>query len=500
MKPYIYIFIFILLPPGISAQSYQNICSPGVTYYKNRSGYFGAFREDTIHNPHIGDTIFISYTALRDPANSNDCVDISNGSVLGRKIYKKHDGWFFFYNQTNDTVRINTQASVNTAWHFVEQPNYYLEGKVSSIIQDTVLGQPDQVKVITIQAKDYSGQGISHIFNGKQIRLSEHYGLSQVYDIYKIPADTVFYSLEGKASPPLGLQDLDWKQVYDYDTGDVFHYYYWRNTYGTLGWVLTYQKWWIDSVFRKTVYGNEDSVDYEVYRCTRTSTLVGEDLWAYNNYLDTTVLRYRFTNPPADSMDIRKLPNELLDNHYRTSRYLGYYNSKGRPVKYMRNNAYSWSPSCYYACPDVIWEGWQFQFAKGIGMIDEYWDFNQSTWGESSLVYYRKGNETWGTPVATDCSILVGQQPPPSSAEKNILIIPNPFSYKADVIIPGISEGEKVKFILYDEFGRIAWTMNPVAAPYRIYRNNFIAGMYFLIILREDGSVDGKVKVIISDR
>jgi len=486
---------------GITAQGYQNICSPGVTYYKNRSGYFGAFRKDSIHNPHVGDTIFISYTALRDPANSWDCVDISNGSVLGRKIYKKHDGWFFFYNKTNDTVRINTQAAVNTAWHFFEQPNYYLEGKVSSIIQDTVLGQPDQVKVITIQAKDYSGQGISHIFNGQQIRLSEHYGLSQVYDIYNIPADTVFYSLEGKASPPLGLQDLDWKQVYDYDKGDVFHFHYWLQTYYNMQWRLAQEKWWIDSVMEKTVYG-EDSVDYKIYRCLRVANRVGEDSWTYSNYFDTIVSRDRFNPPPADSPDITKLPGELLDNHSYTPAYQGYYSFRSRAVKDIKTRSYYYDPgnSCYHKESFILWEGQQCKYAKGLGNVDFYRVQAENIMSDGFLVYYRKGNETWGTPVATDCSILVGQQPPPSSDVKNIMIIPNPFTDRAEIIIPGIKNGEKVKFLIYDELGRNVRKGQTDASPYIIYRNSLTAGVYLLMVLREDDSVGGRTKVVIADR
>lgn len=88
--------ILIICGSGLAAQNYQNICSPGVTYYKNRQGNFGAFRKDSIHNPFVGDTMFISYTALRDPLNTGDCADISNGSVLGRKVFKKMMAGFTF--------------------------------------------------------------------------------------------------------------------------------------------------------------------------------------------------------------------------------------------------------------------------------------------------------------------------------------------------------------------------------------------------------------------
>ncbi|MCX6249689.1 MAG: hypothetical protein NTX61_02955 [Bacteroidetes bacterium] len=52
--------------------------------------------------------------------------------------------------------------------------NCHLEAKVTALQQETIQGQTDQVKVITLQAKQNNGQTISHIFNGKTIGLSQH--------------------------------------------------------------------------------------------------------------------------------------------------------------------------------------------------------------------------------------------------------------------------------------------------------------------------------------
>ena len=486
--------ILIICGSGLAAQNYQNICSPGVTYYKNRQGNFGAFRKDSIHNPYVGDTMFISYTALRDPLNTGDCADISNGSVLGRKVFKKHDGWFYFFNVNFDSVRINTQAVLNQSWRLFDQPNYYLEGKVTSIIQDSVLGMPDQIKIITIQAKDYNGVNISHMFNNKQFKLSEHYGLSQVYDIYKIPSDTIFYSLIGKASPALGVQDLTWQQVYDFDPGDEFHHFsdYW---YNSGQWFEQERTWTIKRILDKTVYGNIDSVTYLIEFCYKKGVRSGPDSWTYSYHIDTITEKYRFNLPDKDSCDLRKLPNELLNNHYHTYRYLGFYHSNGRPLKYIKSRCYSWNLVCYKMLDEYIWKGDLFKFAKGIGSVlqeqvsDEY---HHST----SLVYYKKGNETWGTPVANDCHILVGTEPPISSAVKSIKIIPNPVQDKAEIIVPELQYGKKSVLRLYNELGKLVLIIKTLSSTYTLNRSGLAPGVYFLVATSEDGGVLGSSKVL----
>ena len=487
--------ILIICGSGLAAQNYQNICSSGVTYYKDRNGYFGAFRKDSIHNPFVGDTMFISYTALRDPS-SGICSDISNGGLLGRKVFKKHDGWFYFFNVNFDSVRINTQAVLNQSWRLFDQPNYYLEGKVTSIIQDSVLGMPDQIKVITIQAKDYNGVNISHMFNNKQFKLSEHYGLSQVYDIYKIPSDTVFYSLIGKASPALGVQDLTWQQVYDFEPGDEFHSIYGFWTIYNGQWYQQEKKWSIKRILEKTVYGNFDSVMYQVEYCQKKA-IHGSTTWYYTYYFDTITEKYNFHLPDKDSCDLRKLPNELLNNYSYTFRYLGYYHSNERPLKYIKSRSYSWYQGCYKILPEYPWQGDLYKYAKGLGTVFEERIADESQYSVS-LVYYKKGNETWGTPVANDCHILVGTEPPVTSAVKAIQIIPNPVKDKTEIILTGIPAGNIYSLVVFDICGREVLKKQFSSSTFTLDCQELAKGLYNIVIWNDAGTFHEVSKFLVS--
>jgi len=246
------ILIILLLANSIFAQDYQNICPPDISLYRNPSNGLLAFRIDSVQPNGTSDTVYISYRAIRFISDTG-CLDTTSGSVLGRKIYKTQAGWFYFFNRDGDTVKINSQASLNQSWKFCPLPgNSYVEAKVTSVITDSVLGYPDDVKVITFQAKNSGNINISHILDQKFIKLSKHHGLSLMLDVFSVPNDTTFYVLAGQSNPAAGVQNLTWQEVYNYAVGDEFHFAGWATT---AGWFKIYK------VLARTDYGN-DSVKY----------------------------------------------------------------------------------------------------------------------------------------------------------------------------------------------------------------------------------------------
>ena len=222
----IFIIFLVVVPFFLHAQNYQNICSPGITFFNDSVYNMGAFRRDSAIHQTNGDTLFISYRAIRDTAYGLfQCSDTTQGSVLGRKILRTSSGWFYFFNRYNDTLKLKTQATLNETWKFCQLTGgSYIQASVTNIINDSVLGQPDQVKIITFQAKNSGNVNISHQMNGQIIHLSKHYGLTRFFDVFSIPDNIFIYELAGKASPPIGIQDFGWRDVYNYNVGDIFHY------------------------------------------------------------------------------------------------------------------------------------------------------------------------------------------------------------------------------------------------------------------------------------
>jgi hypothetical protein len=496
-------FFLLFLFAGVlaNAQDWQNICSPGTTFYKWKQNIWmetllKAFRTDTVNSTGNGDTVFISYTTIRDSSIYVVCRDTTGGDALGRKVIKRHDGWFFFFNCKNDTIRINSQAAINDTWRYCSLPGgSYLEAKVTGIISDSVLGLTDQVKVITLQAKNSSGTNISHIFNQKNIKLSQHYGLSEIYDLYMTPVDTLHYILAGKTQPALGIQDFTLRDIYDFDIGDEFHYYGFNNYNGgtTITWKI------IRQILDKTIYGT-DSVVYLVQYCkllTYPVTPPNTQSW-----FDTTYERYNFTGP-------QELPPMLgmPDQFFRSSiggmqtapmyqRTISEYN--GKPMQ----KFFDWGYTFYtdIGCYEFPFEagGDNIRYAPGLGETGYSTyiiDIGMSQ-EEQDLVYFKKGSEVWGTPVAAGCSALVSVEPLKKPDSVAVRIAPNPVDRTAEVRVSN-SSGKGYRFFLYDIFGRCLLRSEAFSSTYNFSRDEISSGVYFYSVIDKSGISAGSGKIIL---
>jgi hypothetical protein len=420
---------------------------------------------------------------------------------LGRKILKKHNGWFFFFNSTNDTIRINNLAVVNETWKFCDLPNNgYIQAKVTNIINDSVLTGIDQVKIITFQAKNNSNADTSHILNQKSIRLSQHYGLSQMLDVYTIPNDTVNYILAGKADPPAGIQDLTWQQIYDFNVGDEFDYS------GGEVWIYSYFyfKDEIYHVLEKTTYGN-DSVKYVMEYCRKDSTYIPKGSSSVHDTISVTYNFLQLANTNASWFT--KLPEEFFNQYNLADSYKINFAYNNRQTKSVKFGAYTvdwFFPHCWiYEIQPACWEIFQSenQYVNGLGLAyyDEecYANYVHTHTKWNYLKYFRKGSETWGTPVASDCWTLTSTEPQKEKSDRTIHVVPNPVETEAKIWFDANGENEELYFLLIDNMGRIVAQFYTEIIPYTFDRTGLPNGLYFLSVYDKDGFLRGRVKLII---
>jgi hypothetical protein len=483
MKRYIFLF-FVLIADILFSQNYGNICTNGLTFYKDSAGNIKAFRLDSTFLPGNNDSIFFSYRTIWDEISSY-CYDTTNGSVLGLKVYKKHDGWFFFFNRSQDTIKINSQATLNQTWKFCDLPsNQYIQAKVTAIIPDNVLGTTDMVKIITFQAKDNLNNNVNHILNNRYIKLSQHYGLTKMLYVYYIPSDTTMYFLEGKSSPQMGLQDITWWDVSDYNVGDVFHYIG-HDGFGGPQFNM------IKNILTKTIASDSTSVLFTFERCVK--------------YL---------VNPPYQIHDTIE---EGYGNFYPFS-----YFSIGQPQEFRRSDGYyasscdanlsiynqrlskSVSPHYYMNNTNICWGSgigevyYLYSFTKGLGNTHYLYN-NIGDWYsyEQELVYYERGNEIWGTPVSTDCNTLLGTAQTKSNNKPVIQIIPNPVKTQAEIVIQGHQPDDNLSIILYDYSGKIIFEEKINSNPYNFHRGDLPAGLYILTLYDKTDVVIGREKIML---
>jgi len=319
---------------------------------------------------------------------------------------------------------IKTQAGLYDSWKCCDLTyGRHLNASVTKIYADTLLGVEDSVQEISFQAYNIGGDSVPHIMNGKQIVLGKLLGLLEWFDIHLFPNDTTRYFLAGKSHLQIGIQLVPALEMFDFDIGDEFHYDN-ENSWGH--WYHT-----MKTVLEKTIYGDVDSIVYKYERC---------------------YVEYRPQPPPntffihdtiIETIDLtnwywlelfNKLPDEFIRlDEYSAHKYFrkigSHENRVMVAISYLDYNYYSqncwrdnWPDMQYYEefhCEKGL--GYTYYITRevlGSGFIGEY---------ISSLVYYRKGSEVWGTPWASDCFTLVGVDYH-EAPDVSLSIYPNPAS------------------------------------------------------------------------
>jgi len=478
MKKYILSFLFILIVVFLSGQNYQNLLSPGSTYFTGSAGNLNEYHYDSVV-VQGQDSIFYSFSTIHTGGN---CASTDLGLLLSLVVRKKPDGWFVFLDRNADSIKFNTQAGLNQSFICrTISGNRTVEGKVISIRQDSVIDTVDQVKEILFTIKNPDGTVFPHVINGTTVILSQHFGFSKTIDFNRFPNDTISYVLIGKGAPSRGLQVFGWKDVYNFEINDEFHYS--GLEYGTGGGFYFES---IRKILDKTVYGNNDSVDYLIEICT--------NIYYPGNYdsHDTTLERYNFLSGSLGPA-LSYAPYEFVPDEYNEYSPLIELKIKfdGKPSKLYWSRAFEFygSPLCWkesYYTPQI-----KYEYTPGLGMTYFYWldeAYQNFNYGYRNLVYFKKGNEVWGTPVATDCNILLPNEEKKDKNKVSICFVPNPVEYSSTIRISGTDNNLGLTISIYDLLGRNVRTIAVEGEDASFSRDGLPSGL-FLYILRSDKGI-----------
>ncbi|MDD4604246.1 MAG: T9SS type A sorting domain-containing protein [Bacteroidales bacterium] len=482
----IVLILLLVTPILLNAQNYMNICSPGSTFYKktNQSSV-KAYKVTSFALPGNNDTIFYSFATIHDTGTV--CLDTTRGSIFGRKIYRTADGMFYFFNKLNDTVYVNGKSNLNDSWRFCKlNSGSFLEATVTSIAPDSVMGVLDDVKLITLQAKRTDGTPIGNPWNGKFLKLSKHYGLSRTFDMVNLPYDTTYYTIAGKDHPVIGIQEFNWKNIYDYSIGDEFHYSGYNNSF--IGQPNTSWKE-INKVLQKTVYGNNDSVMYRMERCKSIVTTPG-NTHTYTH--DTVNVKYNFVTLGADSA-IMRFPDQFKREFMYASqydRYMNVYNN--RQTKKIGEDKYRFINNCFeLPLGSVITNN---GYSIGLGQTEYFFNSSDNT-EYHKLVYFKKGTETYGNPVGTECSPILTVDEQPASKTLQVRIVPNPFKNNAEIFVDGLNVKDPSQFILYNIIGQEVYRQPITSSPISFTKGQLPSGIYLYLVKTNSSSVSGKLVI-----
>jgi hypothetical protein len=486
---------FLLILPGfLHAQDYQQICSPGITFFQAQDGYLSAFRRDSAYAAGTGDSIFLSYRAIRDSVLYS-CKDTTNGALLGLKVCQRSGGEFLFFNRFHDTLHLNTQAALSQSWNFFSLGNgSRIEATVTQVTTDNVLGIPDPVKVITFQAKDASNQNIPHLMNGREIRLSGHYGLSQMYDVYLFPTDTTLYVLCGKTGASLGLPDLTMAMVYDFEPGDEYQYYGHDAYYPSASKDYFIMK----KILSKETFGNNDSVAYLEEYCMHSMLYTQYGVITENIY-DTVTEGFNLLL----NQNLMRLPREFAPGDFFSGgglleykRTVTPYNGKTTQECYS-GDYFSYPPPCWM--PPFEDSGLE-TYSDGLGLTRTWTGYAVGGGMETyqlDLVYFKKGSSEWGFPVAVDCMTLVPVPEPANHREISVTVIPNPVETSAEIRITGVERITGLEFCLVDLMGKRLICLPVTNGSVTFQRQRLSGGLYLGTITDTNGSPFWSGKVLL---
>ena len=410
------------------------------------------------------------------------CYDPRGASWMGKKIVISQN-WNYFFNAKNDTIKIKTSASLNESWDVYSSPEILIKGTVISVDTVHFLGLIDSVKTIELKAYTITLNALPHKLDNKKIRISKHYGFIDAvnfnswpdYQFTYIQGDIFQPTLAGMTHPEIGIQNLTWFKVFDFQPGDEIHIEY------NAGWsvgpppsIFTTNNKTIKKYLSRTDY--TDSVQYSIdVQETTTEYIQG-------TYIPTTY-HYTTTETIKPNTKFDKLAGEPIIDDYSA----GFYTQHNRTFQFKtepyitetifrHDDLNCWSQITADGCFPYI------SYYKGLGGPYIECTGWMLSFENNSLVYYKKGAETWGTPLVID-----GLSE--TKSKQAIAVYPNP---TIDIINFGVSDNAEIT--IADLQGKLLINKAISSFDNTISLNNLSAGLYIYRIV-QNGNVTQTGKI-----
>jgi hypothetical protein len=419
------------------AQNYQSIHPEKVYTYQFTDQGVSFIRVVSAEESEAG-------TALHFAPNIQEvgfnCYDIFGATWLGPKVIVQENGDNLFFNETNDTIRIRTQANEGEPWIVYQDENRIIQSRVAEIKLSEIHGQPDSVKVIEFRVFTSHMEETEHPLNNKTMELSKNFGLTKILPLLRFPDMTIYYeeifesSLLGISDPALGIRNITWLDVMDFEPGDEIHIVEKTRDADLDHNTLTHRT--INSILRyleRTDFS--DSIIYRKERIISDKTnITPGDITTEIFTHDTIPKSYA----KCDYFNVYAGEPVLVDNPY--SNFTHWQSgSKILNYRFFDGDEHCNEEVHYDGCFPMGF------YSRGLGGPYFYCDdfFHTSS---RELVFYKKGDQTWGTP-------LVILSTPETSIEQLVSVYPNPANDRLWVSLPaGLSY---VIFELMDLTGKV---------------------------------------------
>jgi hypothetical protein len=446
--------VFTVLSVSGQSTDFQTIQPESVACFQNEPGYIYCIRIDSVDISN--GQILYPFTVNQPLANRFYSPEIA--SWIGSRIVIRDNGINVFINYRGDSIMINTRALIDDEWIAWHKPDdMQVVARVTNLAEMEFLGLKDTVKTIEFQCYDKDLNPQEYNINGMEIKISKSFGLIKAINLYyfpdiEYPGFSPYHppeemNLVGLSRPEVGIQNLTWFDVYDFQPGDEIH------VFKQVGDWIGMWDGYFDITETKYIYtymereNYPDSIRY-------TYSLAKEVLHKSTGKttLDTDTLSVLIAaNPSFDKLPLEPV-NSPVGFPQDDNTYIYYEMKADHHISKWRHNYWfekydedSWIELHYDGVPTSTY------YIKGLGGPFYPYSAEFGSMLHQEPVFYKKGEETWGNPLVLNADQKI-------ESRNHIRIFPNPVRNNLTISIAEF-QSPALTFTLFDLNGRVMQTV-----------------------------------------
>lgn len=483
MKKFYLLLLACMVFFPVLAQNFQSINSSEIKLFVDADGSVRGYRIDSVQVVN-GDSLLYPSRVSRTESYP-ECIHPFGPSMLGSYARILPGGTNLFFNANGDTIRLETQATVNQQWTMWSNDTESVAAEVVSIVEGSVFGMQDLIKQIRLSAPAFP-------FDGDTLLLSENFGLVQTFNFYAFPnvaADAFYdrglklYSLYGLGNPSLGGGNLTTFDIFDFHPGDEIHSQR-KNIYFGEGFYIN-----TSNHFTGRMDYLPDSV---VYDLTQTVLKMHQSPEGDSLIYVSTSSITRTITPDSQLDALPGIPVEdttLSGPEAPGYMYFSMYTDD--PIRKRANTAQiilpTSDPDCYTPVIDNGCAPMDYTWYKGLG--GPYYECGESVpeIRYNKLMYFSNDSIEWGTPLSFTASIASAK------SETPFRLSPNPARDQVHLYWSSPTNGAQLE--VYDGTGRLMLS-NPIKGSINaIDLSGLSPGIYFVRLTLSGNSYDQKLMV-----
>ncbi len=521
-KLYRLLIVVCFVPGCLFAQDWQCIRPAVTASYVDTTDLTAQNAKNTmwiIHldsvSQHQGWIYYYGYPTIRNINHYlNGAADIYCYNAFGPSrmgiAMSAQGGENYFFNSAGDGIRFSTFRQPNDPWiccRITDTTRLY--ATVIKTDMEEVMGVHDSVKYIMFQARDDAGKPVLHAMNSQIFKLSKHFGMITLYDFYTFPdvqLQNPFFEpvhiLAGidSSGTVIAQHNLTPREVYNILPGDIFHRYYGGYDPHYLLPISEEICLIQDTIWNTT----HDSVTLKIDRYYHRFNGQPDGVHLYGR--DTIFESYCVS--PNEGSGLGSYPEQTV-LYNDTSGVLTAVNSFSQlrtmdyNARWVKSKGKSFNKIGSYCADtlfgDIVGPDHDFiidYYIAGCGgpyyehgRTDCYHDYHSVF---LKLVYFKKGTETWGTPIDTT-SWGVPEKLSADTLYHHLRIFPNPVT-ETVTAFAACDKGACLKLVVFSLAGMKVGEYPIEPGEQTLSLANYSPGMYYAI-LYQDGKKIGFQKI-----